>query len=349
MDPDKALVRTVDDGRVNLAVGEPYFLHRHLKGLIIEPRRARSMALYPPYCGVQELLEVLQTIYVPTFGQHVVVTNGAKQAILAALYASRQTAPFGSQPTGVYHRAPHWPTYPTMASLSGLHFVSDVVPDPTHYVTIASSPNNPDGWSFSDAALCNRCDIWDAAYAHHVYGWNGAIPQCRASVWSAAKLLGLSGYRVGWLVTSDKSFADAAADYVEKTTSGVNVHAQLKVAATLRWMQGNPLETARAYKAAREDLLKNGRIFQGYIGSACEKMDGLPANGCGMFAWFRVRDALRFENALGAAGVVAVRGAACGVPAGVGSDWYRMSLGVDPEVLEPALQKLRRYTLFTEI
>lgn len=337
MDPDKALVRTVEDGRTNLAVGEPFFLHRPLKALIVEPKPSAKMRAYPPYGGMPELLEVLQDAHP---NQHVVVTTGAKQALLAAFYALKRKR-LGL--TGVYHQAPHWPTYPTLAALSGLHFLADGQWPEENYIKVVSSPNNPDGRTINSASMIReKCNVWDAAYAHSVYGWDGVAPDHEISVWSAAKLLGLSGHRVGWLLTQDPVLAEHAADYVEKTTSGVNVYSQLKIAATLRWMRGNPVDTARAYSRAHAILGNNGAAFENNFGDACTEYDGFPKNGCGMFAWFRPRSAVGFDRACGAAGVVTVHGEACGGP----HDWYRMSLGVETDVLSRALEGLRRYTLF---
>lgn len=337
MDPDKALVRTAGEDVINLSVGEPFFLHHALRPLVLEAKPKLAMRLYPPHQGVPELIEVLQERHP---GQHIVVANGAKQAILAALYAFRRRA-MGL--TGLYHPAPHWPTYPTLAALSNLHFVSDTKPDVLNHIYAVSSPNNPDGWAINSAAMVREsCCLWDAAYAHSVYGWDAAEPNHFVSVWSAAKLLGLSGYRVGWLATPDESLANDAADYVEKTTSGVNVAAQLKVAATLRWMQGNPKDTARAYAEARKTLLRNSFLFNDALGRFCERLEGVPGNGRGMFAWFKIKEQShqKFQQALEKSKVAMVPGYACGMRE---PGWFRASLGADWSTLSKAMEKIRYY------
>jgi hypothetical protein len=103
-DPDKALVRTHGDGRINLAVGEPFFLHAHLGALVEDyDEDAPHMPLYPQYAGQPELLEILRRRHPD---HHVVVTNGAKQAILAGLFALRRRSGYSE----LGHRVPHWPS-----------------------------------------------------------------------------------------------------------------------------------------------------------------------------------------------------------------------------------------------
>lgn len=327
-DPDKQIVRDPNDARANLAIGEPYFLHRWLSPFIAGYGGEDPMPTYPQHTGHPRLLEALYAAYP---GKRVVVTNGAKQALLAALYALKKKYGFNE----LAHRFPHWPTYPTLASLSSMRFTTHLF-DLTHKPTclVMTSPNNPDSWT---APADGVCHIWDAAYAHRVYGWDGKAPVHEISVWSTAKLMGLSGLRVGWLLTEDEVLAEAAADYVEKTTSGVNTDAQLRVAATLDKMQADPQPLYQAYGHARVDLLKNASICGKLLKPHARLIEGVPANHKGMFAWLQAWDTERFDAALKTAGVAVVEGRACGANE---PGWYRISLGQTTAVLEPALTKL---------
>src|ERR1039457_3389810 len=81
---DMLLVRDHTDTSVfNLAVGEPFFLHEHLRGFT-EAAAVCGPYLYPQSRGEPELLKELERRYQ---GMHVVVCNGAKQAISAAMAA----------------------------------------------------------------------------------------------------------------------------------------------------------------------------------------------------------------------------------------------------------------------
>ncbi len=322
MDPDKQLVRTQEDGQTNLAIGEPYFLHKHLHQFMEGGDKGPfKFPTYPNYKGDPVLLHELEYRHP---GLHVVVTNGAKQALLAAFYALKEACIDRT----VCHRTPLWPSYRTLVRLSGLSFLDDSSAD----IQVSTSPNNPDG-----SIEKKPVDVLDAAYAHEVYGWDGTFPSHEVSVWSAAKLLGLSGLRVGWLVTGDRTLADLAADYVEKTTSGVNVEAQRRIAWVLGGMSLAPAITTQAYTAARVDLMKNGSFFNHWIAPYCEVVDGLPHNGRGMFAWFKVKSPTQFRLALQKSKVLVVNGAACGMEE---DGWFRMSMGHCPEFTRSALENL---------
>lgn len=321
-DPDKQLIRVQGGTHLNLAVGEPFFLHGPLEDLVYGDRIGLLLKTYPELGGSPGLLEELRLRHPDA---SVVVANGAKQALLASLYALKKLG-YG---TTFYHRAPHWPSYPTMATMSGVDFrkhANDAM------LRVNTSPNNPDG-----SVSTHECDILDAAYCHSVYGWDGRAPRHEISVWSAAKLFGLSSLRVGWLVTKDVDLAAAAAEYVEKTTSGVNTEAQVRIQACLESVRENPIHWTMAYYEARQQLLANAQAFNELLTPHCEVVKGLPANLTGMFAWFRVKDIGAFGSALAAAKVLVVDGRACGATE---PGWYRMSLGQTPDVIRKALTRL---------
>lgn len=331
-DPDSYLVRGEENGWTNLAIGEPYFLRPHLQHCFNRSLPDVKRLTYPPHGGCPELLEQLRRWRHP--GQYVVVANGAKQALLAAFYAFRTARGCDT----VHHDAPYWPSFPTLAHLSEMYFMPHrpLLGRYRGSIYVKALPNNPDGKVLAPHTNFDHINIVDAAYAHPVYGWTEAkvFP---TSVWSAGKLLGLSGIRVGWLATKDADLASLAADYVEKTTSGVNVEAQLCLAHTLSWMDTFPESVRAGYSAARKDLLTNGAQFMRHIAPYCKVVDGLPLHGRGMFAWFRTKDPTSFRAALAKACVLVVPGRACGERQ---DGWFRMSMGHRPEVTAQALAQL---------
>ena len=323
MSADLQMARGAAPGGFNLAVGEPVVLQKHLS----LPRVAlRGPYEYPTMEGAPALVKELKVLYPD---HHVVVTNGAKQALAAAFYAYGQRA----DRSRVFHKAPYWPSYPTLAKFAGMAFRSGEVPteDDVHCTT---SPNNPDG-----AQVHGRwTDVWDAVYAHSCYGWDGGEPNHQARVGSASKLLGLSGARVGWLVTRADWLAEEARKFVEFTTSGVSVPAQIIAGRALRWVREyNPLPQ---YQAARDEMMANGRAFMWHLASHCSTVHGVPTDGTGMFAFFRVREISRFVAALQRAKVAVVSGDACGMGAGKG--WFRMNMAHDREYTTRALEALKR-------
>jgi aspartate/methionine/tyrosine aminotransferase len=340
MSNDLLMLRGEQDGMYNLAVGEPVFLQdaawwcgRKMGG----PLDVR----YPPYGGSERLIEQIRKS-LRHAKKHIVVTTGAKQGLLAAFYAyARRTY----QPKDhVLLQAPYWPSYPTLVSLSGGYSMGDpanVRPVPNGWsgdLRVVTSPNNPDG-----AETMVDCDIWDAAYAHWVYG-SKVTPNATVSVWSAAKMLGLSGIRVGALTTDDADLAEYAREYVEKTTSGVANDSQAQLANILDAMSTSPDMTASAYVKARKTLMTNGHIFICHLQRFVSEFHGVPATGRGMFAWFKAPHDQMYL-ALQKSNVKIIPGVACGArgPYEIGSNgmgWWRMSMGHSNDYTDKALTAL---------
>lgn len=330
MTPDLQMIRGTVEGGYNLAVGEPVVLQRLMGYPKVELQAPWE---YPTMEPVQAFLDELRVMH-PS--GHIVVTNGAKQALAATFYAYWKCGK-----KSVQHAAPYWPSYPTIARLVLLGFSSSHLVASSD-ITCVTSPNNPDGTQGSARAV----NVWDAVYAHWVYGWNGVPVPADVEVRSAAKLLGLSGARVGWLVTKDERLAEHARQYVEFTTSGVSTPAQLYVAAALKQVREDPL-TGWRFRTARRDLLHNGERFNTLLGEFCAEVRGVPKDGTGMFAYFCVRPECHeaFERAQREAKVALVNGAACGQPHTTPPQYrkcyYRMNMAQDCDYTAAALRAIR--------
>lgn len=320
MSHDLQLARLNNPGVTNLAIGEPVFLQEAMEWHRLPTDYwANFSPLYPGLGGNEVLLHKLHERYPEA---HIVVANGAKQALAATFYAYRM---MGKK--SVYHQAPYWPSYPTLAQLAQMRFVKK----PSEgAVIVTTAPNNPDG-SYGGP---KKCHIWDAVYADEVYGWRyEEAPDCEVAVYSAAKMYGLSGLRIGWLVTDNKEIADAASYFVELATSGVCSVAQGYVASVIDLEQETSEQ--RAKTQARVKLLMNGRSYSDLLSPLLDKCEGFPANGQGMFAWVKPRDYEKFARATVNARVQFVTGEACGVPG-----WYRCSVGQNVEVTSDALTRI---------
>lgn len=333
MSNDLLMLRGEKDGTYNLAVGEPVFLQ---EAFWCKPGMVRvdvGDVRYPPYGGQPELINAIRR-NLKYARKHIVIANGAKQALLAALYAYSTNA---YQPrTSLQHSAPYWPSYPTLAQLSGMAFTTEkdmgkAFGWPRH-VRVITSPNNPDG-----SETLQECEIWDGAYAHWVYGCK-VVPQHEVGIFSAAKMLGMSGVRVGVLTTDRDDIAELARKYVEVTTSGVANDSQARVRAVLASMEQYKDRVRQEYANARRFLLKNGETFGELISPYCIETHGVPTSKRGMFAWFKA-DAARMDAALTKAHVKVVPGGACGAK-GFNASWYRMSMGHTPEYTQKALTAL---------
>jgi len=351
MSNDLLMLRGETSGYYNLAVGEPVFLQETAfwcapkSVMTAEPR-------YPPFGGDPRLIDLIRH-HIKQAKKHVVVTMGAKQALLAAFHGYKER---GFQPkSDIVLDNTYWPSYPTLARLSGMRsttmsiassFIERTPQERNHtkeygyskYMRVITSPNNPDG-----SESMENCDVWDAAYYHWLYGAK-VVPQHTVSIWSAAKLLGLSGIRVGFLTTDDDDIAQYAREYVEKTTSGVPNDSQKRLADVLDAMATSPDRVAEDYAKARNVLLDNGKIFGETLSSFCSEIRGVPTDGRGMFSWFK-SDAATMDRALSDSKVKVIPGNACGAlwPYEIGANgmaWYRMSMGNNNKYTRDACEAL---------
>lgn len=315
------IVKGEEAGVFNLSVGEPYFLQDAFTEFFSEYLHyyPHNKLCYPSYGGNKELLDELKIIHSE---KHIVVTNGGKQALLAAMYAYQTVRNFKS----VYHKPPYWPSYPTLAKLCNLNFDS-VLTHAADQLIVNTTPNNPDGHAYTD-----DCHIWDAAYAHMIYG-SFSPPKHEIAIYTASKVLGLSGFRVGWLVTDNDELAQAARHYLEITTSGVSSPAQELTARTLHLLRSSHIITCDMYHKAKAILSTNCCFFKQFIAPHCSEIHGAP-NGHGMFGWFKVKDSDKFSSALQKSHVKLVTGDVCGMTE---DGWYRMNLGHRNSVTEEAL------------
>lgn len=320
MKTDMLMAKTDEPGAINLAVGEPGCLQDafSLYGLY-EATTCMPKQAYPPLAATPLLLEELRQLH--PRGE-IVVAAGAKHALLAAIYAYRQIRSSRNSAMTVVHRAPYWPSHKTLAELVGCSFAT--TGGAVNEIRVNTSPNNPDG-----SIDHTPCDIWDAAYAHEVYNFDAKdTPPHETAVYSAAKLFGMSGDRVGWLVTSNPEVAKIAAAYVESTTSGVSIYSQMRVADVLWRIHDHPKTAQAAYDDVRGRMKENALSLE-------DALDQVIFFNRGMFAWLKADEALRRRFA--AAKVRYLPGEACGKPG-----WARVNLGASDYLFDAAVTKLSK-------
>lgn len=327
---DLALARSGTQ-KYDLAIGEPVFLQKIFKAIYPSAVDASLNLRYPDFGGDRYLKAKLTKFYP---GKRVVITNGAKQGLLAAIHAIK-TIDGGK--TSLCHKSPYWPSYPGLAAASGLQFVA-IPYDVPEAIQVVTSPNNPDGVVTGPYVKQTvTYDIWDAAYANAIYGPNATFePQHRISVWSAAKQFGLSGYRVGWLVTADDRLAAAAAAYVEQATSGVCNLAQEAFWLTLVKSESPDVNWARLQTEARQALSDTNKVLM-QLSDHFRVVGGFADNAHGMFNWLKLNDPEKFLAALKRADVKVVGGLHCGGPV----DCIRVTLGVGPQVMQEAVNAIQ--------
>lgn len=333
MKPDLFMARG-DDSGYNLAIGDPSPLFASFWQAAGAVHAFKGSDLgYPKIDGSPALVEQLQAHYPK---KHFVVANGAKQAILAAFYAYKACGKLG-----VAHATEaRWPSYPTLTKMS--HLTWDTIPAlgrdgyevSDDDIRLITYPNNP-GREPSAKLLRQKWDIWDAAYASATYAFDPKRkPKAKIEIYSAAKLFGIPGLRVGWIATDDEQLATFAKEYVELTTSGVSNFSQAMAAGCLRYTAENPDKWNACMAGVDELICENAAIVTELEDFIPELKSIVETGRSGMFSLINFNHP-NFDPS--AAGVKLVPGSVCGLEEG----WYRVSLGQTNEYTRKAVEALK--------
>lgn len=357
---------------VDLAAGEV---------IIAPPKTVRDGAIaaieaginrYTDSIGIMPLREAVAaklttSTHVNWSAENIVITNGAKQALLDAMLAVVDP---GDE---VIIFQPCWPTLPSQVLLAGAKPIFVDVKGPSYIPTIESiraavtpktkaillnSPNNPTGAVYDRATLQAIGDLaigyelWiisDECYSSFVF--NGqthesivtAHPGIRSRtimVNAFSKELAITGWRLGYFAAAPE-IVSAAKKLQSHTTSNANVIAQHAILHHLTVTDGvfEKEMFQRLAKVRTDGLAALARLsdvpvpqaqgsFFFYLDLA-ELLAKLPSGS----AIRTVDDVARIL--LEETGVATVAGSTFGDPTGL-----RLSFGAPPELLVPALEKL---------
>jgi len=222
---------------------------------------------------------------------HVVVSNGAKHALMMALYAILEPK------DEVIFPAPFWVSYPEMVKLAGGVGVPVRAEDGTFQPTvkeiaeavgsytkaiILNSPNNPSGVMYSEefvagvVELCEKKKLWllmDDTYNRLVF--DGRAPtncyRYAADLTESSQLIvfnciskmyAMTGFRIGWAV-GNKEVSAAMANIQSQQTSGPSVPAQWAAVGALNGVQSAIDGLRRTLENNRNILVTHLKSFSG--------------------------------------------------------------------------------------
>lgn len=204
--------------------------------------------------------------------ENVVVSSGAKQSIMNALYAILEPK------DEVIFPAPYWVSYPEMVKLAGgvpvaitpedgsfqpsVREIEEKIGQYTKAV-ILNSPNNPSGAVYSPeliqgvVELCERHNLWlimDDLYNRLVFdgavaakAWDYARELGEASrlivVQGVSKMYAMTGFRIGWAI-ANRELCEAMANIQSHQTSGPVTVSQWAAIGALNGVQ-NSIESLR--------------------------------------------------------------------------------------------------------
>ncbi len=249
---------------IHLGGGEPVFpAPQAAVEAIVEKAQSRRIK-YTPSSGTPELKEAVIKYTLENYGkkvapENIIISAGAKQALFNFLLAAVEE---GDE---VIFPAPYWVSYPEMVKMAGatpvivrpeqgslqvsFEQIESAVTDKTKAILL-NSPNNPSGLIF-DAAfikavvqLAEQKNIFllmDDIYHKLVFdGKNCPNPydystngQNLVIANGVSKLYGLTGLRIGWAVSENKSLISAMGRMQAQSTSCNSDLSEVAAAAAL--------------------------------------------------------------------------------------------------------------------
>lgn len=231
--------------------------------------------------------------------ENIIVSGGAKQAIMVALQAILNPQ------EEVLYPAPYWVSYPDMAKLCGAVGIPVYAEDGSFYPTlkdfelkvgsytkaiIINSPNNPTGAMYSEEFIadivdfCERKDIYlimDDIYHRLIFDgrkpincYNYAKDLSEKSklivINGVSKQYAMTGFRIGWAV-ANKKLIEAMTNIQGHQTSGPSVLLQKAAVGALNGIQSG-VENLRVTLENNRNVLID--LLNSFEGVKVTKPDG---------------------------------------------------------------------------
>jgi aminotransferase len=350
-------VRFIDLGRGNPDVPPPAHAIAALRAAALETATP-AVHGYPPFGGQADLRAAIVERYRADHGieldpeREVAVIPGTKTGIMLACLA---TAGDGDT---ILLPDPGYPDYLSGAALAGAHVTplplraaNGFQPDfeeaaaavASPALTVLNYPSNPTGavaapGTFEAAvAFAHERGSWllnDMAYGFLAFDGHRArsilevagARDVAIELWSASKIYGMAGWRVGFAVGSARLIARIQT-LMDHMAAGVWTGIQRGLAAALRSDQSDVAARREIYRA-RRDLLVDALTAAG--------APPAPAQGS-FFVWWPLPDGLTPARLIAEARVGVAPGEGFGAQ---GAGWARLSLAVANEDLAEAARRL---------
>ncbi len=223
--------------------------------------------------------------------ENVIITNGAKQSLFNILYSILNPQ------DEVIILAPYWVSYPEMVKMcSGRPIIvtpedgtftprfEEIERAATSYTRaiIVNSPNNPSGVIYPPELISKLVDwcerrgyymICDDIYHKLTFDGKQAVPATRYApkdledshviiVNGVAKIYGMTGFRVGWVV-GPKALVRVMTNVTAQTTSGVSPVSQVAAEGALNGLQSVVEALRLQIQNNRDVLLQEMKSFNG--------------------------------------------------------------------------------------
>lgn len=296
LNEEARLLRERGEAVINLGIGEPKNKTPIHAILSSAAKLTSGEVKYVPIDGIPSLKKAVIRYTEENYDrlvapENVIITNGAKQSLFNIIYSILNPQ------DEVIVIAPYWVSYPEIIKMCmGRPVVvtpedgtftprfEDVERAITSYTRaiIVNSPNNPSGVIYPPELieklvhLCERKGIYlicDDIYHKLTFDGNEAAPAYRFTkkdvedshvivVNGVAKLYGMTGFRVGWVV-GPRQLVRVMTNVTAQTTSGVSPVSQAAAEGALNGLQ-SVVEALRLHiQNNRDVLLQEFRTFNG--------------------------------------------------------------------------------------
>jgi aspartate/methionine/tyrosine aminotransferase len=261
----------------------------------------------------------------------VVITNGAKQGLGASFYALKQ---IGRSKVGM--RTPYWALIPPLANIHGIECLDEYYYDWDSFLCV--SPNNPCGSLFDFASLEEECRnkdiplIHDAAYHTHTYlPFDYELRRLGdVQIYSASKMFGCSGLRLGWAVCPNQDYYKLIQAYMETMTVGVSVLPQVFLYDLMSHMERHPQMTHQFEKVSSAALTRSKQLIKQVNCNVLQVPDNIEETA-GMFLWAKVGPKADFQKSK----INVIDGKNFGQPG-----FIRMNLAFDETTMQDIVNRL---------
>lgn len=296
LNEEARLLRERGEAVINLGIGEPKNKTPINAILASAAKLTSGEVKYVPIDGLPSLKKAVIRYTEENYDrlaapENVIITNGAKQSLFNIIYSILNPQ------DEVIVIAPYWVSYPEIIKMCmGRPVIvtpedgtftprfEDVERAVTSYTRaiIVNSPNNPSGVIYPPeligqlVELCERKGIYlicDDIYHKLTFDRNVAVPAWRFTqkdiedshvivVNGVAKLYGMTGFRVGWVV-GPRQLVRVMTNVTAQTTSGVSPVSQAAAEGALNGLQSVVEALRLQIQNNRDVLLQEFRTFNG--------------------------------------------------------------------------------------
>jgi aspartate aminotransferase len=296
LNEEARLLRERGEAVINLGIGEPKNKTPLDAILSSAAKLTGGEVKYAPVDGVPSLKKTVVRYTDENYGkliapENVIITNGAKQSLFNIFFSILNPQ------DEVIVLAPYWVSYPEIIKMC-LGKPVIVAPEeaaftprfedieravtPSTRAVVVNSPNNPSGAIYASDLMeklvdfCERKGIFlvcDDIYHKLVFDGKEAVPAYRFTqkdvedthiivVNGVAKIYGMTGFRVGWVV-APRELVRVMTNITAQTTSGVSPVSQAAAEGALNGPQAVVEAIRLQIQNNRDILLQEMKSFSG--------------------------------------------------------------------------------------